>query len=129
MTPVVFKITPMGKPRMVQSDRWKKRDRVQRYWAFKDFLVNEARKQNYEVGEVLEDVLFVIPMPASWTKKKKKALLWQSHRGKPDLDNCIKSLQDCLCDDDSHVHTYNNIRKIWGLEGGIIIGTPHLDPA
>ena len=36
--PVIFRVTPIGKPRMTQRDRWKKRPPVVRYHAFKDQL-------------------------------------------------------------------------------------------
>jgi Holliday junction resolvase RusA-like endonuclease len=60
-------------------------------------------------------------MPKSWSKKKRNELNGKPHTQRPDLDNLIKAFKDALCEDDSHVHTYYNMRKIWGEDGKIII--------
>ena len=38
-----------------------------------------------------------------------------------DLDNLIKSLQDCLLVEDSAVHSVK-MSKIWGEAGAIVVG-------
>ena len=121
MKEFVFNITPIGKPRMVKSDSWRKRPTVLNYWQYKDDLKEQAEKYCYSVPEILENITFVLPMPDSWSKKKKEQMEGQPHKNKPDLDNIIKGFKDCLCENDSFVHTYNNIRKIWGISGKIII--------
>jgi len=60
-------------------------------------------------------------MPKSWSKKKKEEMYCQPHKQRPDLDNLIKALQDCLCEEDSHIHTYLDVSKVWGKDGAIII--------
>jgi Holliday junction resolvase RusA-like endonuclease len=60
-------------------------------------------------------------MPKSWSNKKKKEMDGQPHRVKPDLDNIVKAFKDSLCEDDSFIHTYQNVRKIWGEKGCILI--------
>ena len=46
----IFKINPIGKPRMTQRDKWKHRPIVDQYFAFKDLLNQEARNHRYEIG-------------------------------------------------------------------------------
>jgi Holliday junction resolvase RusA-like endonuclease len=121
MNSIIFEITPIGKPRMVRSDSWKKRPVVLNYWEYKDNLKEQAEKFSYTISEKLENITFVLPMPDSWSKKKKEQMDGQPHKNKPDLDNIIKGFKDCLCDNDSFVHTYNNIRKVWGYSGKITI--------
>jgi Holliday junction resolvase RusA-like endonuclease len=116
---VVIDIIPMGKPRMTIGDRWKKRPATTKYWEFKDELVKQCEAKGYTIGGVFS-ATFVIPMPESWSKKKKQKMNGHYHQQKPDLDNIIKGVKDCLCKDDSFVHTYTNCRKIWGEEGAII---------
>ena len=65
-----FLISPVSKPRMTRSDRWKKRPCVIKYWDYKTRL--QAQLDMY--GVVIDDVIkvkFGVPMPKSWSKKKK----------------------------------------------------------
>lgn len=86
-------------------------------------LQAEALINDYQVPDVLKDITFIIQMPKSWTKKKKQELDGQPHQQKPDLDNILKGFKDALCENDSYIHSYNNVRKIWGYEGKIVIGS------
>ena len=112
---MIYPITPMGKPRMTRSDKWKKRPAVMRYRAFKD----ECRLHNVALPE-LPCITFYMPMPASWSKKKKADMDGQPHKGKPDLDNILKALFDALYEDDAHIW-YVTAKKIWSYDGKIEI--------
>jgi len=116
---LIFKGTPVAKPRMTQADRWKKRPVVEKYWTFKDNIVKQAKKQNFELGNSYE-ITFIIQLPKSMSEKKKKEYDGKAHMVRPDLDNLQKSANDCLLEEDSTVHT-TVARKIWGREGRIII--------
>ncbi len=65
-------------------------------------------------------ITFVLPMPPSWSKKKRDAMDGQPHQQKPDLDNLKKSLLDALFEDDSHIWDART-SKVWGETGMIII--------
>ena len=106
-------ITPVPKPRMVQSDRWKKRPEVLRYRAFCD----ELRLKLKELPIPLW-VTFHMPMPDSWSEKKKLSLLGKPHCQRPDSDNILKAVLDGMLDEDSHVHEIH-ARKVWAREGGL----------
>jgi len=106
-----FYITPCAKPRMTRSDRWNQRPAVVKYWEFKDQLVREAGIQEFTLPDAYR-VDFYIPMPASWSKKKREAMRGKYHQQKPDIDNLVKSLNDCLKDDDSSVY-YVHAVKFW----------------
>ena len=110
-----YPITPVPKPRQTRSDRWKKRPAVIRYRAFAD----ECRLR---IKQPLDGatVVFYLPMPKSWSKKKKAALVGQPHRQKPDLDNLMKALGDALYGDDSTIAAIC-LSKVWAVEGGIEI--------
>lgn len=108
-----YDITPMPKPRMVRSDKWKKRPVVEKYWAYKD----EIKSLGIEIEE-RSKIIFWIPMPESWPNKKKCKEYGQPHRQKPDIDNLYKALLDCLYEDDSHVWCAD-IEKRWCYNGGI----------
>lgn len=110
-------IDPVPKPRMTRADRWKKRDCVQRYWAYKD------RLRSLITGEDLPaayHVVFIMPMPASWSRKKRAAMLWQPHQAKPDRDNLEKAFLDALFDDDAAIWD-GRTSKVWGDVGSIVV--------
>ena len=113
----IFKIVPVGKPRMVRSDRWNHRPPVMQYWAYKDELRIKANVQHYKLGKSL-DILFYLPMPESWSMKKKLAMTGMPHEQKPDTDNLVKAFIDALADEDKHIHDVR-ARKFWGAEGRI----------
>ena len=117
---MIIPITPIGKPRMTKADAWKQRPCVLKYWEYKNKL--RELLPDYEVPEILSGIVFVLPMPTSWSKKKKDQHNNAPHKAKPDLDNIVKGFKDCLCKNDSYVHRYDNISKVWGHEGQIIIG-------
>ena len=100
---------------MTQRDKWAKRDCVARYWAFKD----EVRLRGVTVNNG-DTIIFHIPMPKSWSKKKRQEHDGQYHQAKPDLDNLQKALLDAIYDDDAHI-AHTTVIKLWSNEPGISI--------
>jgi Holliday junction resolvase RusA-like endonuclease len=114
-----IEIAPMGKPRMVRSDSWKKRPCVTRYWAFKDELNFLCKKAGYGQRNQLF-ATFHIPMPKSWNKGKRALMLEQNHDQKFDIDNIVKAVLDCLLPDgDEKVHTVC-VNKVWSEHPAIV---------
>ncbi|BDH46419.1 crossover junction endodeoxyribonuclease RuvA [Salmonella enterica subsp. enterica serovar Choleraesuis] len=111
-----YPITPLGKPRMTRADVWKKRPAVLRYRAFCD----EVRLHKIQMPEAHSHIIFTIPMPASWSKKKRLQHDGQPHQAKPDCDNMLKALMDAIYEDDAHIWDCR-ITKIWGEAGQITI--------
>jgi Holliday junction resolvase RusA-like endonuclease len=108
----------MGKPRQTQRDKWQKRPVVMRYRAFADELRLRCKTANFELGDIL-DAVFIIPMPKSWSKKKRFEMDGKPHQQKPDIDNIEKAIQDALCPEDSHIYKHRTV-KVWGQKGQII---------
>src|SRR5690242_5545197 len=91
----VWNVAPVGKVRMTQSDKWKKRKCVVAYRAYHDEL--------RELGVTLEpgdEVHFHIQMPLSWSLKKREAMHGMPHDQKPDLDNLLGGLLDGVLEED-----------------------------
>ena len=109
----------IGKPRMTQSDRWKRRECVDRYYSFKDSIVLQAKKENFILGNDLS-IVVGLKMPESWSKKKKSELLSKPHQSKPDIDNICKAIFDSLKDKDQTIYSVT-IKKFWSNESSIII--------
>ena len=113
---MIYPITPVAKPRMTQRDKWKQRPCVMRYRAFAD----ECRLRGVSIPADGAMVTFVVPMPKSWSERKRRAMDGKVHEQKPDLSNLVKALEDAVLKDDSAVHTMA-ARKVWGQSGQICI--------
>jgi len=112
-----YPVTPVPKPRQTQSDRWKQRPCVERYRAFAD----QCRAMCLPVFDGAH-IRFVLPMPKSWSKKKRREMLGQPHRQRPDLDNLLKALMDATNKEDCALACLGSIQKVWGEEGRIDVG-------
>ena len=112
---MIYSITPVPKPRQTRSDKWKQRPCVMRYRAFAD----EVRSHGIEINDTTK-MTFVLPMPKSWSKKRRLEMFGEPHRQKPDIDNLAKAILDSVYDDDSIISMLF-CRKIWGTEGAIIL--------
>lgn len=116
MNETEIKITPIGKPRMTQSDKWAGRKVVKNYFGWCNairLLFKDELKGSYEIE-------FIIPFPKSYSNKKRLELIGQPHQIKPDLDNLLKAFNDALAKEDSYIHTIKASKK-WGRIGKIII--------
>jgi len=118
-----YKIQPMGKPRQVASDRWKKRPEVLRYRAFADEIRLAAAAQNFFLGSRCI-MIFEFAMAPSWSKGKKEKMNGKPHQQRPDLDNAEKSVFDIMLNEDSSVYTAF-CAKFWAYEGRIRIYNVH----
>jgi Holliday junction resolvase RusA-like endonuclease len=64
-------------------------------------------------------VEFHLEMPDSWSEKKKAKMDGEPHQQKPDVDNLLKSVLDCVRSD-AHVHTVA-ARKVWSRTAYILL--------
>jgi Holliday junction resolvase RusA-like endonuclease len=101
---------------MTQRDRWAKRPAVQRYFAFRD----EVRLHGVVIPDRVR-IIFVMPMPASWSAKKRAEMDGQPHTVRPDGDNLAKGIFDSVFENDAHIWEVH-YTKIWGVEAAIEIG-------
>lgn len=113
-----FPITPVAKPRMTQQDKWAKRPCVLRYRAFKD----KCRLHRVPVVSGCT-VIFYLPMPESWSERKRTKMLGLPHRQKPDLDNLIKGLWDARVKKDEALDSVH-AEKRWSTVGAIEVWVP-----
>lgn len=111
-----YPITPVAKPRMTQSDKWKERPPVMKYRAFCD----EVRVRRVVLPDPGAHVVFHVPMPSSWSQKKQAEHRGKAHKQRPDVDNYTKALLDAIYSDDSHVWDIRTT-KIWSDRGGISV--------
>ena len=114
---MIIEIDPVAKPRMTQRDRWVKRPCTQKYWAFKDKLNQLVSAE--ELPERIH-VVFQIPMPKSWSAKKRASQIGQPHKVRPDTDNLMKAFKDAVFEEDSAIWDERGT-KLWGETGRIEI--------
>lgn len=125
----LFDVVPIGAVRMTKSDTWKlnpnhpnpklrQRKAVQKYFTFKTLITLQANQMRYVLGQTL-DIVFLLPMPSSWSDKKKEAMNGMPCKVKPDIDNLVKSL-DCLNRQDQEIWILK-AQKYWAYKGSIII--------
>jgi len=112
-----FHIAPIGKPRMTQQDKWKKRTCTTKYWFFKDHL--NTNKGSFELPDSFT-ILFCLPFPKSYSNKKCKELFLRKHQEKPDIDNLIKAVLDSLKKEDKDVYEIR-AKKVWSRKPSIFI--------
>jgi Holliday junction resolvase RusA-like endonuclease len=101
---------------MTQRDKWAKRPAVLRYRAFCD----EVRLNRVSLPEAGARIEFHIPMPKSWSKKKRKLMDGKPHQQKPDLDNLIKALGDSIHAEDCGIYDLSACKR-WAETGAITI--------
>jgi Holliday junction resolvase RusA-like endonuclease len=118
----ILNLTPVGKPRMTRSDKWRSPPRkcVAKYYEFKDQLISLCQQASLTTFPGEWDVIFYLPMPKSWSKKKKAIMKDHPHQQKCDIDNLLKALFDALLPDDSYIYDVR-ARKFWADEGSIHI--------
>lgn len=110
-----YPIIPCAAPRMTQADKWKRRECVLKYFAFRD----DIKRHNVQFANG-QAVTFIIPFPASYGKKKRNSLLDEPHTLKPDIDNLIKAFLDSLYENDCHISEIHAFKR-WGDNGAIIV--------
>jgi len=114
-----FDIEPKSKPRMTQADKRIPRKIVQSYYYYADLLRWEAKKVGYLIPSELS-CTFLLEMPKSWPQSRKDRLAYRPHQQTPDLDNLVKGFQDALAQQDSYIHTFNHVNKVWSHCPGIL---------
>lgn len=94
-----------GRPRLTKEGVYNpnSEDKKKAKWLVKQ----QYRKKPLETPLRL-DVWFLMPIPASFSKKKREDLVGKPHTIKPDLDNLLKFLDFLIgtaIKDDSQIHT------------------------
>lgn len=134
-----YPVEPMGKPRMTRADRItmakiKARKRMNkremkrvrllsRWMAYQD----ECRIRHIKLDlDHYYHLIFVLPMPASWSMAQREAAMYTPHQAKPDKDNLEKGLLDTLYGEDMAAWN-GQVTKVWGQAGGIIVSKSQID--
>jgi Holliday junction resolvase RusA-like endonuclease len=118
---VELDVAPCSAPRQSRRDTYDPCPAVVRYRAFQNQVALEWNLVHQEFPAAGARVTFWIPMPQSWSRKKKAHMQYQPHTSKPDIDNLCKALLDSLFRkrEDSHIYDLY-IAKFWHPGSGCI---------
>ena len=122
MIPVArLSIPPCPKPRMTQADKWRKRQSVMKFFAFRDAVKQDESWKTFELLDMDSfEIEFHVPMPKSWSKKKKADMDKRPHQQRPDLDNYLKAWKDSVYEEDAIVWRVK-ASKLWTDGTGHIV--------
>jgi Holliday junction resolvase RusA-like endonuclease len=116
-----FDVVPVAAPRMNQADRWKRRPCVVRYFEYRDQVRNQAQVMGVTLSETFS-VQFYLPMPRSWSKRKRQDYDGKPHQVKPDADNLLKAWMDCFGED--CVVWSVSASKFWSASPAVVLIAP-----
>lgn len=69
---------------------------LDKYMAYKDELRDKAQRVGFIMPEDAFFMWYFMPMPRTWTKKKKAAMAFTMHKSTKDCDNIAKGILDAL---------------------------------
>ena len=135
MSEQIHPVVAMGKPRMTRADRitmaklrkhrrlnereMKRAPVLSRWLAYSDEV--KYRRLTLDLDRYYH-VLFVIPMPPSWSKARRAEQCFRKHQQKPDKDNLEKGLLDILHGEDCAAWD-GRVTKVWGTKPFIVISS------
>jgi Holliday junction resolvase RusA-like endonuclease len=118
---MILDVTPCSKPRMTRADRWKKRQSVLKFFAFRDAVKQSPAWKTLQLLDMDSfKIVFHVPMPKSWSKKKKVQFEGKPHQQRPDLDNFLKAWKDSVYEEDAIVWNVE-ATKLWTSGPGYIM--------
>lgn len=86
--------------------------RLERYNQYKQDLSALSKQKGFTFPCQGAHVKFFVPVPRSWSKKKKAQYHLKLHLGKPDVDNMLKAVLDSLFSEDKHIADVR-VTKFW----------------
>lgn len=94
--------TLRSQPNYVRTKRY-----LEKYFNYKQALREHGEKIGFIMPQDAFFMWFFMPMPKTWTKKKKVAMAFKLHKNKKDTDNLSKAIKDALAPRKSNFVTGN----------------------
>ena len=98
------KLRPAGLARLL---------RIERYNQYKIDLLSLCKAKGFTLPAQGLCITFYIPVPKSWSGKKKKLYHGTLHQSTPDIDNLMKATFDSLTGEDKYIGHLGGICKRW----------------
>ncbi len=126
-TLIRINITPQTHVRTTQGDRiyfripreklraagLKRLERIERYNQYKIDLLSLCKAKGFTLPCQGLCIAYYIPVPKSWSGKKKKLYHGTLHQSTPDIDNLVKATFDSLVREDKYVGHLGSLCKRW----------------
>lgn len=91
---------------------YKRKMQLEKYNKYKAELRGEAARVGFVMPVGNAWIKFYMPMPQSWSKKKKLRMNFMPKQSMPDLSNLIKAMEDALLKQDNVIWDYR-VSKYW----------------
>lgn len=126
----IFDVVPVGAVRMTKRDtiftnpnhpdpKKRQREAVARYFEFQNTVWQQYRDFKLALPDHFE-IVFCVPMPSSWSDKKKTKFNRMPCKSRPDVDNYLKAFMDTIKIEDGSVWKCP-VQKIYAYKGSIIL--------
>jgi Holliday junction resolvase RusA-like endonuclease len=102
-----------GCPHCLSESSLSLKRRILRYNSYKDKIKELAEEKSFKMPGIGAGVMFYMPMPKKWSKKKKRHSHMSWHQQTPDLANLVKALEDSLMKQDKGIAFYAYQGKRW----------------
>jgi len=114
-----YDIVPVPLPRLSRRDTFPPfRPAASRFYSFRD----QVQYSRLEIPPAGAHVLFDLPVPKSWSERRKSEMIGSPHERVPDLDNMLKALLDSVFFGSTDAHVSDiRITKRWSRSGGIYV--------
>lgn len=87
--------------------------RIERYNQYKIDLLAYCKARRFSLPVQGLCITFYIPMPKTWSKKKRNQYHGTLHQSKPDIDNLTKAVLDSMTTEDKYIAHFGGICKRW----------------
>ena len=140
---ITFNVTPISHLRTTQGDRiffripreklfpsgLRRLERIEQYNKYKIAILAIANSHKFTFPYIGAVMKFYLPVPKSWSDKKKKLHHLQYHTSRKDLDNLIKGVLDAMMKEDKHIAHFE-AAKYWvnADSGYLTITDTYLEP-
>src|SRR5712675_51407 len=126
-TKIILRINPQTWVRVTQKDKiffripfdklhhrgQLRKLRIQKYNDYKLDLSAEAKRTGFVLPDIGAGIMFYVPVPPSWSKKKKRLHHGMFHASMPDLKNFLQAFEDSLRVQDKGIAFYSYLGKRW----------------
>lgn len=118
---VFFPVTPVPKPKQSKRDSWQPSTSVLRFRAFRDEL--RVRRIHRIAREDRMGVVFFVPIPKSWPRRRRLEAHLAPCQQRPDVDNYLKALFDAAWPEEDCRAWDVRATKLWVADpvGGILL--------
>ncbi len=90
-----------------------RKKRIQKYNDYKVNVATEAKRIGFVLPEIGAGIIFCLPMPKKWSKKKRRLSHGNFHDKRPDLKNLLSAFEDALMKEDKAIAYYIHLGKRW----------------